>query len=126
MSTDSVVTFQVKQLNIGNAMNIETGVFTAPVPGIYHFAFKGIKDGSTMVPLSVFLRLNGVVVASTNAPGNFLIHEPYTVSLQATLKLKVNDQVDLMKMGGAILFENGNKNRETQFVGSLLDEDLAI
>lgn len=39
--------FRTAIANIGNAMNVGHGVFTAPVAGFYHFMFYGLKDNST-------------------------------------------------------------------------------
>ena len=38
-SVNTVIPWEVERLNIGGGMNLTTGVFTAPVSGLYHFTF---------------------------------------------------------------------------------------
>lgn len=124
---NSIVNFDAPKLNVGDAMNSSSGVFTAPVPGIYHFSFKGMKEDVSEA-LYLYLRLNKIAVASTYGDYYLLYHPPFVVSLQATLKLNAGDIVDLYKVGKGVLVENRNPDRvptyHTQFSGSLLDQDL--
>ena len=122
----TVVTFEVARLNVGGAMDVKRGVFTAPVPGVYHFGFKGMKSWSDK-PLAVVLRLNEFIVASTYEYGSFTLQEFRTGVMQATLKLRKGDRVDLFNLGNGVLDENTVHNHHnTQFTGSLLDEDSEL
>ena len=113
----ATIPFEVEMMNIGNGMNVTSGVFTAPKAGIYHFAFSGLKrDGGTWV----YLKLNGANIAATHGAS-----EPgiYTMSLEATAKLKIGDKIYLTIGGyGSSMFDNGD--HFNGFTGALLEEDL--
>lgn len=122
-TADAIIPWQSARLNEGGAMNLATGVFTAPVDGIYHFEFTGVKD-SASTALGIYLQVNGANVgwARTNqaTAENF-----DTVSLSASLRLKKNDRVNLFNGGipTGVLFENGI-DRYTHFTGWLVEETL--
>ena len=59
----------IEKTNIGSAIDIETGLFTAPKPGIYNFAFSSIRYNlgeETMI----FLQCNGKSIVFGHASGN--------------------------------------------------------
>ncbi len=99
-----------------------TGVFTVPVDGIYHFEFSGIKDPSDPSPIFVNLLVNGVTIGDaygSNIPGYYL----GLSSINAHLRLKTGDQVSLLKNGGIL---NDDAGHYTHFSGWLVEEDLII
>lgn len=117
--TDVTLPFEQEILNIGGAMNTASGVFTAPVDGIYRFEFSGMKwDTATYVFVS--LQVNGVRVADTYATG--LPNHLALSGINASLRLKTGDQVRLFK-GPGILRDD---SRFTQFTGWLVEEDLLL
>jgi len=115
------VTFELQRLNAGGGMNLKTGVFTAPVPGIYFFSFIGIRDDSSLSGIEITLRLNKAKVGMAVATAGL---GSFSISIHATLKLKAGDRVYLVK-------EMGNKLRDdsrhlSHFSGHLLKEELIV
>jgi len=115
----------LERLNEGGAFDLSSGVFTAPVPGIYHFEFHGVKDGSTSY-LDVLLQLNGrtFAAATTGVTGTV-----DTLSLSSTLRLKAKDRVNLYNWKNlnpyptSALFDFDHLHL-THFSGWLMKEDL--
>ena len=123
------VPFDLEMVNEGNAMNFTSGIFIAPVTGIYFFSFTGLahfQASSSTVQLGVSLNLNG------NYVGLGWVEEAHTVTnqlslltVQTTLNLKKDDQVwmEIIQMSsGTYLFDN--LNAHTHFTGFMLQEDI--
>lgn len=112
------ISFEFERLNEGGSMNSITGVFTALVPGIYHFEFSGLKE--QIVPfLSVYLQVNGANVGKAYISSS--VGNRDSLSIQASLRLKVNDKVNLFNEEGRFY---DSPNHLTHFAGWLVDEDL--
>lgn len=116
----TIIPFELEQLNEGGAFNLESGVFTVPVAGIYHFQASAVKL-NTVMELFIHLQVNGAVIGE--AVTNQLYMGSYdVVSMSSSLKLAANDTVNLYLAGG-MLCEN-EKTHQTHFVGWLVEEDL--
>jgi len=116
---NAVIPFDIERLNVGGAMNMATGVFVAPVNGIYHFEFNGMKYVDSTA-IFVFLQVNGDNIGSayaTNLP-NYL----GLSGISASLKLKSGDQVRLFKTTGTL----HEWLQYTFFTGWLVEEDLVL
>lgn len=116
-----VIPFESARLNEGGAMDVEKGIFTAPVAGIYHFEFAYTKDCETELS-DIFLHLNGEIVAH----GHINSKQPTTwdwrgVTMIASLRLKSKDRVNLFNDQGTV---HENDKHLTHFVGWLVEEDL--
>ena len=110
----AAIPFEIAVLNIGNAIDIQTGVFTAPVSGRYFFSFSSYtyEQPNNYVQL----KLNGVMVGST---ANEQTHSMN--SIQVILDLKKGDLITLMLLWGQIYDDGHHYNH---FTGILLDQDI--
>lgn len=127
---DATVSFEHEKVNVGGAMKVATGVFTAPFDGVYHFEFSGLtKD----VGVQIFLKVNGENLAFTGVAFSSSMSNrssaPFytTVSIAISLQLKRCDKVSLYKRGDGMLYQqegiSGVPN--TFFTGWLVDSLLS-
>lgn len=119
---NEVVTFELERLNEGNAMNLTSGIFTAPAAGIYFFQFSGVNDYHHTY-IWIDLQVNGARVgrAQTN---DYLSKIPHinTISLSSSLRLAANDRVNLYSNSNGVIFDD--YAHVTHFTGWLVQEDL--
>ena len=122
----SVYNYQVEQLNVGGAMDLKSGIFTAPTDGIYFFAFSGQAKSNTQSSyLMVSLNTNSgrnLGTAFFYAPVS--LDEVSSASLQATAHLTAGEQVYLIAgfPYGTYLYDPGNYGAN-QFTGWLIQAD---
>ena len=111
----TVITYNREELNIGNAMNLTSGVFTAPVSGRYQFNFFALTnygDGYT----EVLLRLNEIGISIGQGWSQY-----DTLAITSTLALQKGETIDTLLWSGSIY-----GGYWTQFTGILLEEDLVL
>ncbi|XP_057369411.2 complement C1q and tumor necrosis factor-related protein 9B-like [Daphnia carinata] len=130
-STGVAIPFEVESVNVGNAMNLTTGIFTAPRGGIYFFSFNGLAFSAateTWLFLRVGLFLNGKKISETWERERDITGEHYSpVTIQSTLKLKANDRIWLQiaeMRPTTTLYDD--TDGYTRFTGFVLDEEFAV
>ncbi len=114
----TTIPFQIEQLNVGGGINITSGIFRAPISGIYFFSFNGVKNAPAS-HLRVYLYHNSNLI--TEAHGTS-VSGGFTATLSSTLSLKSGDQISLQMAMGQLY--DDNVGRYTNFNGLLLQEDM--
>ncbi|XP_046458291.1 uncharacterized protein LOC124205042 [Daphnia pulex] len=140
------IPFNMALVNIGNAINLTTGIFTAPRAGSYFFAFSGLAEFpkfSGLLYIGVDLYLNGQLTGRTFIEDVNTVAGQYSpLSFQTTLKLKQGDeiwlQIDTVSpliepqiprqlpsvVKSVLLFDDFR--HFTHFTGWMLDEDVSL
>ena len=122
------IPFSLALVNEGNAMNLQTGKFTAPRTGIYFFSFTGHVDfpASSSTYIGIDLYRNGDLFgASLVQETNTGTYQMSQLTLQWTLNLKSGDQVWMMidAISSEVLLYD-NLVHFTHFSGFMLQEEI--
>ncbi|XP_039671801.1 complement C1q-like protein 4 [Perca fluviatilis] len=112
--SDYTLIFRHVTTNIGNAYNSNTGLFTAPVRGAYHFELHvGGENGAHASGCWLVKNAENVFIAYENQVAGFM-----SSSSGVTLLLEVGDVVFVRMVATTFVFDNGNHH--TTFSGHLL------
>ncbi|XP_046635082.1 uncharacterized protein LOC124314096 isoform X1 [Daphnia pulicaria] len=106
---NTILSFEKESLNVGDAFNMSTGVFTAPRNGTYFFAFSGFPENGN--PLYFNLQLNDENMANCYSP-----YVATNCNIPFTTKLSSGDRVQLF-------LQTGSTNSAV-FTGWLIAEDI--
>jgi hypothetical protein len=115
-------------VNEGNAMNLTSGKFTVPRPGIYFVSFAGVArlERSSSVSFFSKLYLNGNLIGSSNVnEHNGPVNQYSPLTLQSTLNLKKDDQVWVeINYYGSSSYLYDTSQHFTHFTGFMLEEEI--
>jgi hypothetical protein len=129
--TQTPIPFDLAGVNEGNAMNLTTGKFTAPRPGIYFFSFTGLArlEDSSSANFASFLFLNGNLIGASYVQENNGPVDQYSpLTLQSTLNLKTGNQlwmqIEYYSPSSDSSHLLDNSNHYTHFTGFMLEEEI--
>ncbi|XP_061110396.1 complement C1q tumor necrosis factor-related protein 3-like [Conger conger] len=114
-NTNAVLVLRNVLTNRGNAYSPTTGLFSAPVAGLYFFSFSSLSAGAQ--PCGVGLYRNAERVATAcdhSAPAT-----AHSAGNAAVLWLKAGDRVSLQLGAGAMAIDDSSL-RQTTFTGFLV------
>lgn len=128
------IPYEITKLNIGGAMDLPSGKFTAKAKGTYFFSWTGMAafqpSNTTKIGLGIRLYLNGNQDA--NKIGSTYVSDTNTgyqispLTLQSTINLMPGDKVWLQIYTADTVMSLYDSNwYYTHFTGWLLDEDLS-
>ena len=133
-SVTDAIPFEWVPVSEGNAFDLSSGIFTAPVKGNYYFQFSALRyDSAEYDPtfMKIGLEVNGAIVdfsqtdpiklAKYDHDFENLLGTYKSVSMSIPLRLKRGDKVNLVNMGGGELADNVT-NHYTHFSGWLVEE----
>jgi hypothetical protein len=121
------IPFSTAKLNIGGALNLSSGKFTAPRTGTYFFSFIGMigfpTTSSSVPAFTLGIYSNGIGIAwGWTDEANTVVTQEVPLVLQSTVNLQAGDQVWLQITSistGVILYQ------VPAFTGWLLQENLS-
>ncbi|KAI3374992.1 hypothetical protein L3Q82_021520, partial [Scortum barcoo] len=112
-NAEITLTYKNVYFNTGS-YNPTTGIFTAPVRGVYYFSFSGHNISSRGMGLRLMKNGAQMITVYNHPAGNR--HETATNGM--TLQLEVGDHVYMRLRANTWIFDNGNNH--SSFVGHLL------
>ncbi|CAJ1072142.1 complement C1q-like protein 4 [Xyrichtys novacula] len=112
-NAEITLTYRNVYSNTG-AYNPTTGIFTAPIRGVYYFSFSGHNDCSKSMGLRLMKNGEQMITVFNHPAGN----RPETATNGMTLQLEVGDQVYMRLRADTWIFDN--LNNHSTFIGHLL------
>lgn len=116
-SFNNIVTYKHVFLNKGGAYNVNTGIFTAPISGVYSIALTIYSDAGSpgnMLAACATLQVNGQVVAGAKELNTMDQEDSATIAV--ALQLKAGDKVAVNLTKGCFLCDDSNYNTFSAFL----------
>ena len=113
----NIMTYNIERLDASNSMNISTGIFTAPVSGLYFFGFNSLAEINNTSLIEVFFRKNGADLTYTRTYDAENVGNAYgpTSVITTIEQMSANDTMQVYLNSGS---SHGNLNG--QFYGYLI------
>jgi hypothetical protein len=125
-TADTSIGYDVMQLNDGIAMDVTTGLFTAPRPGTYVFGFSGVDlAGGVDMVINIYkndkLKLTKELIGSGGpvGPANH-----GTAAIPFVLHLEAGDTIRVFIADVSGTLYSDPSRPMTHFTGFLLEEDI--
>ena len=100
---DVPIPFEIEKLNIGGAVDLATGTFTAPRSGTYYLSFTGLAEfpaSNEFAHLEIRFYLNGIRMGTGHtSKASATDYQFSQLTLQSTLNLREGDQIWLQITG---------------------------
>ncbi len=127
-TNETIVSYDSVLVNIGKGLNPDTGLFTAPVKGIYFFYFSASKKwGDVQMTIQV-LHNDEIVTSKIVSAGDRqnAANSASNLEVQTSLELEVGDTIGIYLYSGAIydakLSVNEFVDKSTTFSGFLIQK----
>ncbi|XP_015257469.1 PREDICTED: C1q-related factor-like [Cyprinodon variegatus] len=104
---DTVITYQYSFINLGMAYNMNSGIFTVTLPGVYSLAVTSFSDAGSpgnVLAVCTSLQVNGQAVAASREL-NWNDQEDST-TIAVALKLNAGDKVSVNLARGCFLCDD--------------------
>ena len=117
VSAGAVINFTNAVLNNGNHFNTTSGLFTAPVTGIYHFAARLLSPNDT-TDVDTRFAINGTIDSNYAGYGSTYSGHKLSV-LIASVSLSANDTLGVYSFGTDTYYGNATAGHSS-FTGFLI------
>jgi len=106
LAATATLTYNTTRINIGSAMNLATGLFTAPVAGTYMFTVSAFKETTVPTGVSLVFIVNGTILNDFRTYSEGSGYSAIS-TLAAPITLAANDTIGVQINSGTI---HGNAN----------------
>ncbi|XP_047450520.1 cerebellin-3-like [Mugil cephalus] len=114
---NNIIVYKNVFLNKGGAYNMNTGIFTAPVSGVYSIALTIYSDAGSpgnLLAACVTLQVNGQAVAGAKELNTMDQEDSATIAV--ALQLTATDKVTVNLTKGCFLCDDSNYNTFSAFL----------